>query len=444
MKSLSALSPRNRNRIASAAIVVGIILVIAVTWWNAPSRKVDHLVGAVATQPPLAAIAPQAADPSWVPRRLEPLWAQDIEPRSDVDATMVRPEPIVVGEVLLLPEAQGVQAINIADGSPRWHYRRDIALCALSTSHERVLATFDGPAGCGETVSLEPDTGAYAATRRSTVTHDDDAGPAAAIRSNSYAGIYTNKFLELWRSDLVRVVEYGQVPANNEPGFQPNAECGIVSALTRLEFLAVLNDCSGSARLVLQSAKPEKSREPEVAATVELGPLSHDLALVAIAEDAVALRHNDTLTVYRGDGTRLDSYALPPVAPSALAALGELSLGGKNQQITDLPHHMAWFSERGLLGLRPTNLDVGFHVADAVGTPAAWGRHLFIPLDGAVAVWDGDAVVEIGTLELPRGAAAPASAGSPAAQSTPVHLATAGNVLLVERGNRVEAFTIVP
>ena len=124
---------------------------------------------------------------------------------------------------LIVAEDRGVRAISLNDGTERWHYRRDIPLCALSGSDGQVFATFRGAAGCGETVALKPDSGQYVATRKSIA-----ADSPAAVRSNSYAGVYDSGFLELWRSDLVRVVEYGKIPASPEPKMQPHPELSLI------------------------------------------------------------------------------------------------------------------------------------------------------------------------------------------------------------------------
>ncbi|MDK6924028.1 hypothetical protein QP271_25890, partial [Escherichia coli] len=69
----------------------------------------------------------------------------------------ISPTPLVMDNSLIVAEDRGVRAISLNDGTERWHYRRDIPLCALSGSDGQVFATFRGAAGCGETVALKPD-----------------------------------------------------------------------------------------------------------------------------------------------------------------------------------------------------------------------------------------------------------------------------------------------
>ncbi len=351
---------------------------------------------------------------------------------------------MVIDNVVIVPEQQGLRALDLSTGEERWHYRRDIRLCALSTSDGLVVATFDGPAGCGETVSLRPETGQYFSTRRSLVSKSP-----AAIRSNTHSGVYSDHFLELWRNDLVRVVEYGDIPATAEPNLQPHPECSIVSALTRVEFLAVLNDCAGTARLVLQDAKPDESREPEVAADIDLGASTPDMRLVAIGQDTAAVAMGDGVRSYRSDGTLLSSTPLPPPAPAASAVISAPTPGKDETALprvpltADLPHHMTWFSPSGLIGFNPNELDRAFEFPEATGTPAAWGKHMLMPVADGIAVIDGDTLKVIGTLLLPPVSNANGTEAPSASAAGPTALSVVGNTLLVQRGHRISAMTIV-
>lgn len=382
--------------------------------------------------------APAANDPASMPVSLAPQWSTKADLATKSDA--VAQAPIAIEDLIVIPESQGLRALDVQTGEERWHYRRDIDLCALSSSDGLIFATFKGPAGCGETVSLQPATGEYVATRRSVAP-----GQPATIRSNTYAGIYSERFLELWRNDLVRVVEYGDIPAAAEPKLQPHPECSIISALTRVEFLAVLNDCSGQARLVLQDSKPEESRKPEVAADIELGRTVPGMRLAAVGQDTAAVVRGTEILSYRSDGTLLSSTPLPansPEAKPALPAQDDTQLP-RAPYTADLPHHMTWFSAAGLIGFNPNELDQAFVFPEATGTPAPWGKHILMPVSNGIAVIDGDALKVIGTLPLPAELQAGGTDGPSASEQGPTALAVIGDTLVVQRGKNVSALRII-
>lgn len=422
-----------RNRIASAILIIAVVLVIGWTWAASPARKVDR---SETTAPASSATqAPAANDPEAMPHTLRPVWST--ESSASTGAHTVSPTPLVMDTSLIVAEDKGVRAISLNDGTERWHYRRNIPLCALSGSDGQVFATFRGAAGCGETVALKPDSGQYVATRKSIA-----ADSPAAVRSNTYAGVYDSGLLELWRSDLVRVVEYGKVPASPEPEMQPHPECSIISALTRVELLAVVNNCDGHGRLVMQEANPEESRKPEVKSDIDLGPVTADMSLISIGQDTAAVLSDNRIRVFRMDGTMLTELALNET--SLRSAPTEANSAGDAPRVpftTDLPHHMTWWSPRGLLGFRPSTLTPAFEFPEATGTPAPWGEHIFMPVGDGIAVLNATTLEIIDTLPVPTAAKSTHldSANNP---ESPVQLAVVGDTLLVQRGQSVDAFAI--
>lgn len=425
-----------RNRVFSTLIIVTVILVIGWTWLVSPARKVDRTE---ASYLPAPASSPSAGaqDATLMPSGLRAMWATDSSISETLPSTS--PSPLVMGSTLIIAENRGVRAVALSDGSERWHYRRDIDLCGVSGSDNQVYATFRGPTGCGETVALDPDTGAYKATRKSIGSESP-----AVIRSNTYAGVYDTQSLELWRDDLVRVVEYGKIPASAEPGLQPHENCSIVSALTRVEFLAVINNCEGQGRLILQDANPKESRKPEVKSDIELGPVTTDMSVVAIGQDTAAVLADNRIRVFRADGSQLSETELH--ADGEEAGSGATSL---NSSVTaDLPHQMTWWSSRGLMGFRPSTLEPVFEFPEALGTPAPWGNHILMPVADGIAVIDGVTLEVIGTVPLPTAAPQPETAtaeelpSADASDGKPIRLAVVGDTLIVQRGGRVSAYAI--
>lgn len=145
-----------------------------------------------------------------------------------------------------------------ADGSTAWTYTRsDADLCSLSTAWGKVVATYRTGVGCGDTVAINAATGEYDSTR--SAINSPDVVP---VQSNDRVGTVSAGRIDLWRSDLVRTVEYGEVEAKQEAQKQPHEECTISSALTRTENLALTESCPEELHttwLRFQNTTPEDS-----------------------------------------------------------------------------------------------------------------------------------------------------------------------------------------
>ena len=190
--------------------------------------------------------------------------------------------------------------------------------------------------------------------------------------------------VELWRSDLVRTVEYGLVEAPQEAGLQPNPDCRITSALTRTSLLAVTETCpDGSSWLRLQKATPEESRSPEVERDI---PLDDPAArLVAVGESAATVHfpgEQPQLVSYDRQGRETERQ---PTAPAPLVADSPAPFAAAT---ADLPHHMSWFDGHRLHLLTPTDLRVDHVFEGAVGTGVAVADRLLFPVAEGVAVAD--------------------------------------------------------
>ena len=392
----------NRNRIAAALIVAAVVAVVAWTWWRAPARGVDHVV---ADAPIAASPAPAA-----VPASLTEVWSADA-PNSTA--------PFTVDGLAIAADDHGVTAIDPGTGDEVWSYHRDIPLCEAMISDGRVVAVFRGPAGCGEVTALNAGDGSYAGTRRGLSS--DEVEP---VRSNDRAGVRDDRMVELWRDDLVRTVEYGDVEASAEPGMQPHPGCAIADALTRGDVLAVVNDCPDGHRLVLQEVTPEESRTPEVHSDVELpGPAR----LVAIGQLSAAVLVDGEVRTYSLEGVPGPSWRPAPEDLPA-APLDGAPLDVPVAATADLPHHMTWFTGSALAAFRPDDLSLAFVIPDALGTGVAVGDELLVPVRGGLARvnWDNGeitGVVPVARPSLPEGES--------------VTTAVAGDMIVEKRGDQL-------
>lgn len=301
------------------------------------------------------------------------------------------------------------------EGETVWTYERPNELCLVDHAWGKVVATYRDNAGCGDVVAIDAKTGKYAGTR-SAIAPDK----VVRLASNDRVGYASSERAEVWRSDLVRTVEYGHVEAKQEPDMQPN-ECTITSALTRTELVAVTEICDDGAFLRLQEATPEDSRKPEVLADAEISP---DAYLVSISQDAAAVYDPTTSEVrgYNTEGTNISSSSVPQMDSPEL---GPDSIV-KNLPVADLPHHMTYWENNSLLLMEPAALAVTGVFQGALGTGFSAGEKLLYASDNGIAVvdWDKNAVDKI--IPVDRGG-----------YSGPVHISSAGATVVEKRGDEV-------
>ncbi|AKK10541.1 Rv3212 family protein [Corynebacterium uterequi] len=395
---------------AAAALTLVAITAVATAWLSAPVRDVAHSPAST-TPPPLAA---SAARDATLPDNLTELYTA---PAAELEGVY---RPVVAQGLIISHDRHAVRALA-PDGKQVWSYARsDREICSLGEAWTDVVVTFRGPAGCGDVVSLDALTGQYSATR-SAVAPDT----VAAVRSNDRVGTVSEQRVELWRSDLVRTVEYGDVEAPQEPEMQPHASCRITSALTRTELLAVTEVCPDApeqTQLRLQDVTPEDSRKPEIHVSIPLP--SPDATLVAVGEKAAAvyLPHDGAAEIVSYDlaGAELarSAAADAPLLSDPARALAPAT--------ADLPHHMTWFDGSRLYLFDPVTLRTSLVVEDVLGTGAPAGDgHVVVPTATGLSVVDtvSGEVTDAATVPRPS--------------SGEVYVAIAADVLVERRGGEL-------
>lgn len=322
--------------------------------------------------------------------------------------------PITVADLVITTQDGAVTAHDPA-GDEVWRYERDREICTVGTAWRKVVVTFRNNAGCGDVVAISAETGQYDSTRSAPAPDD-----VALLNSNDRVGTVAPERLELWRSDLVRTVEYGEVEAEQEPDNQPHADCRITSALTRTELLATTEACPDGTYLRFQDTTPEDSRTPQISQEVAVPAESR---LVAIGQEAAA--------VYAPTpAPEIVSYDLSGsvVTTSAVEASSDY-----RPATADLPHHMSWFDGQRLYLFGPTRLQVDHVFEDAVGTGVAVGEQLLYPTAAGIAVVDGESGEQLRLLPVDRGS-----------YSGEVSLAVAGETIVEKRGGDLVGLTQTP
>ncbi|MEX3505052.1 hypothetical protein [Corynebacterium sp. LK2510] len=291
----------------------------------------------------------------------------------------------LIAEGMIVTYADGTLTATTPAGESAWTYTREDDLCALDQAWGNVVATYRGPAGCGDVVSIDALTGQYADTR-SAPAPDTVTG----ISSNDRVGYASPTRTELWRSDLVRTVEYGAVEAPQEDDMQPH-QCQQTSALTRTELLAVTEVCEDGTFLRLQDTTPEDSRKPEIEADIAIPEGAY---LVAIGQDAAAVYDPATseVSTYSTEGLRTTTSTVP-------ALRGDRRIDDTFHVLptADLPHHMSYFDGALLVLFAPETLSVTDVFDNAAGTGVGAGETLlFATAEGiAVAQWDASTIEQV-------------------------------------------------
>lgn len=390
---------RTRGDLIATGVIAGVsALLLGTAFFTAPARDA-HLSAAEEEQQDYGQLAV-------VPKSFSEGFS--------LTDTSGRDQPLVASGMVITYNDNTLTATT-PEGETVWTYERPNELCLVDQAWGKVVATYRDNAGCGDVVAIDAKTGKYAGTRSAIAPEN-----VVRLASNDRVGYASSERAEVWRSDLVRTVEYGHVEAKQEPDMQPN-ECTITSALTRTELVAVTEICDDGAFLRLQEATPEDSRKPEVLANVEISP---DAYLVSISQDAAAVYDPTTSEVrgYNTEGTNISSSSVPQMDSPELGPDGIV----KNLPVADLPHHMTYWENNSLLLMEPAALAVTGVFQGALGTGFSAGEKLLYASDSGIAVvdWDKNAVDKI--IPVDRGD-----------YSGPVHISSAGATVVEKRGDEV-------
>jgi hypothetical protein len=403
------LAPERHSRrdlLAAAAIVVVVAVAAAVVWVRSDARATTSITAAS----PLPALVPAAAPPT----SLTPLWT------APSAATRV---PAVAAGAVVTGDGSGVQGRDPSTGTVVWSYTRDLALCAVTAEWSRAVAVYRDGQGCSQVTSLEGATGERGPQRSSEA---DDA--VTLTGDGTYLTSVGSTRLEVWRSDLVRTLEYGRVDQLISPGFQPRTGCTLRSAASVPARLTVVETCPGDAadRLTLLDPAPADAAKPEVRASVLLPSSGARVLAVTATEEAVLLPGADggpQVAVYSGAGVLL-SQAPVPLTAADLAALTSSPV------LPTVATGAVTVVTVGTtaLALGSSDLALRWSTAGVLGAGTLVGGALLVPTDGAVTELDP----ATGTV----GRAVPVDRGGWAG---PVELSTAGPVLLEQRGPTLAA-----
>ncbi|MFC6011264.1 PQQ-binding-like beta-propeller repeat protein [Nocardia lasii] len=377
------LAPERRTRadIVVAGVIAATLVVAAfVIWARADATGTDSVTAAT----PAATITAATE----LPTSLQEKWhAADSSSR----------RALTSGNVVVTGDSGTVSGRDPVTGNQLWWYRRDMPLCAVESQYGTVIATFRDQRGCSQSVMLEADTGQRRVARTSYM--DDEIRVSG---DGTYLLALGPQRLEVWRSDLVRTLEYGYVDAPVNPNTQPRKGCELRSAASSSSRLAVLERCPGDAtnRLTVLNPAPKESTAPEEHGSRVLtspGAESGAVRVIAVSDNKIAVYYPPTeptatepglparLIVHDGTGNELATYPLP----------GEWD---NRATVTRLGSAIYAFTGTSLIALSANTLEPAWTVPGALGTPALMAGRLLVPVATGLAAVDsgnGSTVAQI-------------------------------------------------
>ena len=245
------MKPERRTPVdlaVSAAILVAVVVAGFVAWnAGSASKSVSETAPAPTTVPGNLVELPATLRAAWTAQADRPALT------------------LAASGSLVLARGGEVTGHDPVTGKRTWRYQRETDVCGLIENAGLALAFYRDVRGCGEVMALDPTTGQRRASRTSREDHD-----VTLTGDGNYAVVQGPTRVDVFRSDLVRTVEYGKPDVPVNPGVQPRSGCTIGSALPAGASIAVLETCptEPSPRLTVIGASPKEASEPQETSSV--------------------------------------------------------------------------------------------------------------------------------------------------------------------------------
>ncbi|SEQ12055.1 hypothetical protein SAMN05216188_102131 [Lentzea xinjiangensis] len=411
-----ARSWRTRADFVAVALIAVVSVVAAVlTWAFSDARATTSVTGPSSWEPlPEVATLPPTLAEVW--RAASGASQSPVVVRTPSKETgEEKPSTVVTGD------GGTVHGRDPLTGEVRWTYERDLPLCVVSTGWGRAMALYSKGTNCSELTSLDGITGERRAQR------NGDAEPGTALLNEGSHLITTgSKFIEVYRrDDLVRSLEYGTLRAIVNPGKQPRAGCTYGSVAVTSGKFALIERCpdDSSDRISVIKPNPDKSDEPKVFASVLAG--SENAQVVAVTDKlvAVAMPRPSRIVVFDAESG---------------AQVAEAPIDVPEADFTEPPNHVArsfstkthvfWFSGSRTIALSLDTLTPQWTAEGALGAGTTLAGRAVIPVREGLRVHEQATGAVVGTIRIDRDG-----------HTGPVQLATAGPVVLEQRGETLVA-----
>ena len=317
---------RRRDLAIGVAIAVIIGAAVIVLW-----RGGDAAATSLSTAPSGPVPAPGSSQRA-APAAVHEIWTLTTDPAL---GAVVSPYGSVV-----TTDGHTVTAHSPDTGSTLWTYRRsNVPLCAIGSAATTDTGSADYAGSgivtgyakngwCSQVAEFDPTTGARIRDRTSP-----NREPGRLIFGGSYTGWVGPDLLELWRSDFVRTIQYGNQP-NPVNSDGPHTGCTFSDMAVADQQFATVEHCAaqpGVARLAINYDDPKSINKQWDAmhssprATIDTG--SPVALLVGISPDRVAILVTSpapAFVVYDATGTEVSrtQVDIPAAQISAAAAAG--------------------------------------------------------------------------------------------------------------------------
>jgi len=397
--------------VAAALIAVVVVVVGVVIWWTSDARAtISRPAADSSSNPPSAAMVPVALSQLWTAAS-PATWA-----------------PVLVSGTVITGDGPRMSGRDPATGEERWSYSRDVDLCGVSWIYRYAVAVYPDSRGCGQVSAV------VAADGRRGPARTSYADRTVRVTSEGSAVLSAGSTrLELWRSDLVRVMSYGEIDARVKPSARGRGQgCTLVSAAAASSAVSVLESCAGQSDLQLTLLRAGKEEdEPETQHIAERGVTADSGARVLAVTDSDAGANTAVylptpqprIEVVDQTGTTIAKTMLPAKPTPASATLPVSRPTGL----------ICWWTgdavmvfDSGTLTYRYTIPAAG--AAVPLGPAARMADRLLIPVTDGVGVFDQDTGAPERIIPVSR----------PPGVST-VFPAVSGPTVLEQRGDTVVA-----
>jgi hypothetical protein len=400
------VKPERRTRadvLAAVAIAVVVIVVAAVMWWTSDARATISRPAAS----PVNTLAPAKV----IPATLRELWTAP-SPKT----TMA----LVVGGSVVTGRGHDVEGRDPVTGSVLWSYARDLELCGVSWVYHYAVAVYPDSRGCGQVSTIDGQTGTRGPSR--TAYADPDVTLSSDGTTVLSAG---DSRLELWRSDMVRMISYGYLDAPIKPGNPGPVLCHLESAAASSSEVAVLEACPDQPDLRTTLLRPAKEEDTPDVKYVPLKDVKPDSGarVAAVSETTAAVyvpTPRPSVMVIDETGSTTANLPLPaPASPEAAASRpGDL---------------ITWWTGDSVMVFTAAGMQYRYTIGPAdthvpIGPAAMMAGKLIVPVSDGIGVYDPATGVNERYIPLRR---------EPAPSS--VMLSIAGSTLLEQRGGTVVA-----
>ncbi len=359
------VKPERRTKgdiLAATAIVVVIGVATALIWWNSDARAT--------VSRPAAAAAPTISSTRAVPANLRQLWTAP----SPKTAT-----PVITTSTVITGDGHEMVGRDPKTGQQRWSFARDLNLCAVTWVYDLAVGVYPDSRGCGQVSTVEARTGNRGPTRSAYADKDitlstDGTTVLAAGRTR----------IEMWRSDMVRTLAYGDIDAPLNPPTPPNPPCQFLSTAADTAGASILESCASSPDIRLTLLKVAKEDvEPEVKYVQQPGlKIDSGAKVLALSELRTAVYlpiPQPRVAVYDETGKEVSSTLLPRKP-------------GPNIVVSRAGNLITVWTGDSVSVLDGDNLTFRYTIASGTAAPLGPGDmmadRLLIPVTGGIALYE--------------------------------------------------------